>query len=68
VLAVEPPAADHPLFALPNVVFTSHTAGCDRQALRDMAVCAARNIVDLYQGRWPDEAIVNAELRQGWSW
>jgi D-3-phosphoglycerate dehydrogenase len=64
----EPPPADHPLFSLPNVVITSHTAGADTLAINDMAIAATQNIIDLYEGRWPEESMVNPELRDGWKW
>src|SRR5262249_49788394 len=51
VMVAEPPPANHPLFALPNVVITSHTAGADTLAIRDMAIDAAQSIIDLYEGR-----------------
>ena len=33
-----------------------------------MATMAARCLVDLYQGRWPAECVVNPEVAPGWSW
>lgn len=68
VLVDEPPPADHPLFELPNVVLSPHVAANDSQSIEDMARDAAQNVVDLYQGRWPADSIVNAELRSTWSW
>ncbi len=68
VLCAEPPPPDHPLFSLPNVVITSHTAGADTLAVRDMAIDATQNIIDLYEGRWPSESLVNPEVRDGWTW
>jgi phosphoglycerate dehydrogenase-like enzyme len=64
----EPPPADHPLFTLPNVVLTAHTAGVDWKSRDDMALCAARAIVDLSQGKWPIEKIVNPEVREKYRW
>jgi hypothetical protein len=49
-------------------VITSHTAGSDTLAIDDMAAAATQNIIDLYQGRWPSESLVNPELRDGWTW
>ncbi len=68
VFAEEPLPAGHPLASLPNVVLTSHVAGNDTQAILDMAMSAAQNIVDLYQGRWPTESLVNPAVRDHWSW
>ncbi len=68
VFCSEPPRSDHPLFALPNVVLTSHIAGGDTQSIHDMAIGAAQNIIDLHEGRWPSESLVNPDVRQGWAW
>jgi phosphoglycerate dehydrogenase-like enzyme len=64
----EPPAGS-PLLSAPNVVLSPHLAGVDDQAFEDMSQMAAQTIVDLYQGRWPAERIVNAgQLAQPWRW
>jgi D-3-phosphoglycerate dehydrogenase/(S)-sulfolactate dehydrogenase len=68
VLAEEPPPRDHPLLALDNVVISSHVASCDTRALADMPLEAARNIIDLAAGRWPEAAVVNAAVRPRWAW
>lgn len=42
VFADEPPAADHPLFALPNALLSPHVAGVTEAGMKDMALhCAA---------------------------
>ena len=64
----EPPAADNPLFALPNVVLSPHNAGIDTTAMDAMALMAAENLVALYRGEWPTEAVVNPEVAPGWAW
>lgn len=64
----EPPA-DSPLLGLANVVLSPHLAGIDEQAFVDSATMAAETIVELFQGRWPVERIVNtAQLPQPWKW
>lgn len=68
VLVKEPPAADNPLLAMPNVVLTPHVAGGDKQALQDMAIEAAQNIVSLHRGEWPAGAVLTHELRLNWQW
>lgn len=68
VFQEEPPRADNPLFALDNVVVTPHLAGTDATSLENMGIECAQNIVSLYQGRWPEGAVVNDELRETWKW
>lgn len=68
VLESEPPPPDHPLLKQPNVVFSSHLGGIDTRAMANMAEMAARCVVELHQGRWPAECIVNPEIGPGWKW
>ena len=68
VFEQEPPPADNPLFTLDNVVVTPHLAGTDATSLENMGIESAQNIVSLYQGRWPEGAVVNNELRETWKW
>ncbi len=68
VFAEEPPSQNHPFFALPNVVMTPHTAGTDSKSLLDMAALAAKAIVELAQGRWPAEQMINQEVRSRFTW
>lgn len=53
VLAVEPPAPDHPLFALPNVVLTPHLAAGTRQAQVIKARAVFENIRRVWHGEAP---------------
>jgi len=68
VFAQEPPSPANPLLALENVLVTSHLAGVDVQSSMDMAVQAAQSIIDLHQGRWPHQTVVNSSIRPGWQW
>ena len=68
VFEQEPASADNPLFALDNVVATPHLAGNDSLSLENMGIESAESIVALYQGRWPEGAVVNNELRETWKW
>ncbi|MGD9648453.1 MAG: phosphoglycerate dehydrogenase [Pirellulales bacterium] len=67
VFADEPPPASE-LFALDSVVLTPHVAALDEQAVVDMSVGAAENIVELYNGRMPVPCLVNGAVRDSWSW
>ncbi|MBS3977064.1 MAG: hydroxyacid dehydrogenase [Syntrophomonadaceae bacterium] len=49
----EPPLADNPLFALPNVVVTPHTAAHSEEGLRMMAMMAAEQVLQVLRGERP---------------
>jgi phosphoglycerate dehydrogenase-like enzyme len=67
VFEQEPPVGC-PLLKLDNVVLTAHTAGVDWKSRDDMAQSAAQAIVDLSQGKWPAEKIVNPEVQSKFRW
>lgn len=66
VFAEEPPSADNPLLKMDNVVLSPHMAGADEASSEAMACKAAECIVQLYQGGWPEDSVVNHSLREGW--
>lgn len=68
VFELEPPDPSNPLLQMDNVVCSPHLAGNDEVSLESMGVEAATYITKLYQGEWPDGAVVNKELRNGWKW
>jgi D-3-phosphoglycerate dehydrogenase len=68
VFEQEPPPANHPFFTLDNVILTAHTAGVDLRSRDDMALSAALAIIDLSQGKWPAEKIVNPQVRAKFNW
>jgi D-3-phosphoglycerate dehydrogenase len=53
VLWTEPPAKDHPLFAMDNVVLTPHYASSTVEAIDDLAAKVSRQIVQYLHGEWP---------------
>ena len=55
VYETEPPPDDHPFFRLENVVLTPHAAALTEQAMRRMALGAARGIVDVLGGADPSD-------------
>lgn len=61
--AAEPPAADHPFFAEPQIVMTPHIGGVTRQASARVGVEAVRGIFQLLEGKpLPPERIANRTL------
>ena len=68
VFEEEPPGADNPLLQLETVVVSPHKAGTDEQSAFAMIAEAADCIVKLSQNEWPENAVVNDELRTSWDW
>lgn len=61
--AVEPPAADHPFFAVPEIVLTPHIGGVTRQAGARVGVDAVRGIFQILDGQpVAPERIINRKL------
>lgn len=52
-LTQEPPAPDHPLFTLPNVVITPHCGAYTREAVARCSVTAAQEVVRVLSGQVP---------------
>lgn len=67
VFEKEPPG-DHPFFHLDNCLVTAHTAGVDQRSRDDMAAQAARGLVTLSKGGWPEGEVVNAQIRERFKW
>ena len=61
----EPPG-HHKLFTLDNLIATAHVAGVDFAARDNMALFPAQTIVRIGLGEWPEEMIVNPEVRDRW--
>lgn len=57
----EPPAANHPLLALDNVVLSPHVSSLTDGGLRRMSLEAAQNVIDYFSGGLRPAALVNKE-------
>ena len=58
VMESSAPPADHPLFAMDNVIVTPHVAFLSQQSMLELEVRTAQATVDVLQGRMP-EFLVN---------
>lgn len=58
---VEPPASDHPLLGLPNVVPTYHTAGVSHEGRKNVAIIAAEQILAISAGE-PAPRVINPQV------
>ncbi len=58
---VEPPASDHPLLGLPNVVPTYHTAGVSHEGRKNVATIAAEQILAICAGE-PAPRVINPQV------
>jgi D-3-phosphoglycerate dehydrogenase len=57
----EPPAPNHPLFEMDNVVLTRHTGGGTPESLDQIAEAVATQVVQALRGTRPDQ-IVNGDV------
>jgi D-3-phosphoglycerate dehydrogenase / 2-oxoglutarate reductase len=63
VCDAEPPAADNPLFGLPNCLLSPHVAGVTEAGMKDMALNVAKVIETVSRGEVPD-TLINPEVLQ----
>lgn len=68
VFEQEPTYPHNPLYELDNVVLSPHIAGTDSLGVENMGIEAAKNIIELSKNNWPDDSVVNSELKNNWSW
>jgi len=57
-----PPAPTNPLLALPNVVFSPHSAALTRESFDRAGQLAAQNVLDAFDGQLDAGRVVNPEV------
>ena len=62
---VEPTPANHPLFTLPNILVSPHSAGVSKESIYRMGFWAAKNITDCFDGKLDPENIINKNFMDG---
>ncbi len=65
VLEDEPSSADHPLFALDNILLAPHIAGVTVESMERMAKQTVDNVLRVFDGRPDPDCVVNAHTLQG---
>lgn len=68
VFEVEPLPLDSELLTLPNVLLAPHLAGADNESRNDTLTMTADTLIQLSQGRWPGDRIVNLKGVKDWTW
>lgn len=64
VFEEEPPTANHPLFKLENVIFTTHVAGMSDNSVKNMGIESAKNVLAVLKGeKLNREALWNPETK-----
>ncbi len=61
VYETEPPGPDHPLSKLDQAILTPHMASMTLEGAERMAIAAAQNIIDFFNGELDPDRVVNRE-------
>lgn len=61
----EPPAPDHPLFSLDNVLLSPHIAGLTAEGSARLGEHSFKNIMDFFAGRLDPALVVNGDTING---
>jgi len=62
VFQTEPPAADNPLFAFDNAVFSPHMGGASQEASLRVGMVCAQNVLDAIDGKLNPDYVINREV------
>lgn len=65
VFVDEPPAHDHPLFGLDNVLLSPHIAGLTQEGGERLAMYSVQNVLDFLTGRLDPALVVNGVSLNG---
>ncbi|MBM80113.1 MAG: 3-phosphoglycerate dehydrogenase [Planctomycetaceae bacterium] len=68
VFEVEPPSIDNPLLKMDNVLLSCHVGGLDQTSHHDTFTMVANTVLQLYNGGWPSECIINLKNAENWQW
>jgi phosphoglycerate dehydrogenase-like enzyme len=68
VFEQEPLPLSSPLLNAPRLLLSSHMGGIDNESTRLASCLAARCSADLFQGKWPEECLVNPLVKPTWQW
>ncbi len=62
VFEEEPAPAKYPLWDIPNLLVTPHTAGLSDRAMEKMSINTCQNVIDAFRGKLDRENVVNGEI------
>ena len=66
VFPTEPPAIEHRLFKLDNILFSPHIAGLTNECASRMSLGSAQNIIDALNGKLNTNLLVNKDILENY--